>query len=1086
MDRETRNLIHEKGGRIREVNYLPIKSDGQDGDARIYKEDLYIKTKGNWVKLMSGDKLINQEITRNIDFIISEGVVQHSSLTGVTANQHHAQAHAIDGSDHTGTLTVAKGGTGATALTDKAVLITQDSGTDTVATVAMDASGELLIGGTSGPAVGTITADDGLAVTVGDGTIELDLDLKSAGGLAIESNELALSLGDASITGTLAVGDGGTGVVNSNSWLNSRITTNANGSLNYDATGATAVNHDNLAGFVANEHIDHSGVTLTAGAGLSGGGTIASNRSFAVDISEFSDVQIASGDKFLVLDSDGSTEQLESVDDVATFMAGAGMTATSGVLNVIAGTGIDVTADAVAVDVSDFMSNGNNNYVVTATGADAMNAESGLTFSGTALTLVDDGTMQSSSFASGFTGHGWRILDSSGTAQGAAASGNASATFDTLLVRGTMSVYEMLIQQVRATNGSLIVSSAAKVESVANYSSGTDEVGDITFESTVSGTKTCPFIVNDIIMSQRVDVNTFVPGDETYNGSNIVAKKVLKVTAVSQNVVTTGDAGFASGTAPAAGDEFVRIGNTGTSDANVARQGILYLTSDDEDAPFIDVKSGVDTYAKWDAATSTKVRIGKLKGITGVEEEYGLWAGVSGTQYLKATSVGLEIHSTAALYTAYTGSEINFHDGSANPKMTIGAGNITMFADDSTTAVAVWNDDVITLGKSANEHVAITGSSMAFKDGGTTMMSLAAGDISMTGKINITSTGSQNVMMGVWAATDPDVSGVNDNVVLGVEAGRSMVSGATENVLIGTGAGYTQTNTDYNVYIGYNAGYYGTSNSNVICGRQAGYYSTGAQNVYQGLFAGYGVDGETNNGSINVALGVWAGKFITAGASNVCIGEAAGAGYNGPGSSEGISTGSNNVCIGPLAGYKLTTGEYNIQIGGYVAASNGDHDEQIAIGRQVACSAGEQIRIGDSTNYLLFDFSSSGAVTVTSDMRVKQDIVDTDLGLEFINALRPIKYTPKEKHEYPDELFGNGVNEVKEGDKAVKASERRMEGFIAQEVKQAMDDLNVTFSGWHQNESSRQMLGYSTFVVPLVKAVQELSAKVTALEAQIN
>jgi len=57
--------------------------------------------------------------------------------------------------------------------------------------------------------------------------------------------------------------------------------TNVHGTI-LTATQAT-IDHDSLANFVANEHIDHSGVTLTAGDGLSGGGTIASNRSFAVD-----------------------------------------------------------------------------------------------------------------------------------------------------------------------------------------------------------------------------------------------------------------------------------------------------------------------------------------------------------------------------------------------------------------------------------------------------------------------------------------------------------------------------------------------------------------------------------------------------------------------------------------------------------------------------------------------------------------------------------------------------------------------------------------------------------------------------------
>ena len=47
-----------------------------------------------------------------------------------------------------------------------------------------------------------------------------------------------------------------------------------------------ALSHDSFADFVADEHIAHSGVTLTAGKGLSGGGTIAASRSFALDLTE--------------------------------------------------------------------------------------------------------------------------------------------------------------------------------------------------------------------------------------------------------------------------------------------------------------------------------------------------------------------------------------------------------------------------------------------------------------------------------------------------------------------------------------------------------------------------------------------------------------------------------------------------------------------------------------------------------------------------------------------------------------------------------------------------------------------------------
>ena len=47
-----------------------------------------------------------------------------------------------------------------------------------------------------------------------------------------------------------------------------------------------ALSHDSFAGFVADEHIAHSGITITAGNGLSGGGTIDGNISLAVDFSE--------------------------------------------------------------------------------------------------------------------------------------------------------------------------------------------------------------------------------------------------------------------------------------------------------------------------------------------------------------------------------------------------------------------------------------------------------------------------------------------------------------------------------------------------------------------------------------------------------------------------------------------------------------------------------------------------------------------------------------------------------------------------------------------------------------------------------
>lgn len=67
--------------------------------------------------------------------------------------------------------------------------------------------------------------------------------------------------------------------------------------------------------------------------------------------------------------------------------------------------------------------------------------------------IVTSGSLSSPEFASGFGGYGWRLDSNTNT-----------LTVDYLVVRKAMQVYELVINQISATNGSLWVSNAVKVD----------------------------------------------------------------------------------------------------------------------------------------------------------------------------------------------------------------------------------------------------------------------------------------------------------------------------------------------------------------------------------------------------------------------------------------------------------------------------------------------------------------------------------------------------------------------------------------------------------------------------------------------
>jgi hypothetical protein len=118
-------------------------------------------------------------------------------------------------------------------------------------------------------------------------------------------------------------------------------------------------------------------------------------------------------------------------------------------------------------------------------------------------------------------------------------------------------------------------------------------------------------------------------------------------------------------------------------------------------------------------------------------------------------------------------------------------------------------------------------------------------------------------------------------------------------------------------------------------------------------------------------------------------------------------------------------------------------------------------------------WSANGTIQ-TSDPRTKKEVIDSPLGLEFINSLRPVAYK-----------FKVGGNVVVDGEIVPVPGTRQHFGFLTTNVKDSAGD--VDFGGYVKTDlndaDSEEALRYDEFIAPLVRAVQELTTRLAALEA---
>src|SRR5450432_3082396 len=348
--------------------------------------------------------------------------------------------------------------------------------------------------------------------------------------------------------------------------------------------------------------------------------------------------------------------------------------------------------------------------------------------------------------------------------------------------------------------------------------------------------------------------------------------------------------------------------------------------------------------------------------------------------------------------------------------------------------------------------------------------------------------GSNNVANGVYALQSNN-SG-NDNVASGFRASSSNTAG-NSNVAIGTYALYNNTEGSNLVAVGDSALY------NQGLGAFGFYVNTavGSKALYSNI-SGFsntatGSQALTSNttGNYNTADGGYALTSNTEGISNTSVGLSSL--YNN-------STGNSNTAVGFLALYENFTGTNLTGIGQGTDVVMDGLDNSTALGYNAVVTASDQVMLGNTS---VNSVQAAGSFVIYSDGRYKKDLKENVPGLEFIKMLRPVTYhynihgmndamgVNKNRDDKNSKAGGTAKGQDRIMEEAINKKEKILyTGFVAQEVETAAKSLNYDFSGVHtpQNDKDLYGLAYSEFVVPLVKAMQELSAKNDSLQARLD
>ena len=230
--------------------------------------------------------------------------------------------------------------------------------------------------------------------------------------------------------------------------------------------------------------------------------------------------------------------------------------------------------------------------------------------------------------------------------------------------------------------------------------------------------------------------------------------------------------------------------------------------------------------------------------------------------------------------------------------------------------------------------------------------------------------------------------------------------------------------------------------NNVAVGAYAGRdVSSGLGNTMIGASSGYGI----STGQYNVIMGYNAASAAMTGSHNIALGYTA---------LNATTSGGKNIAIGHAAGTSITTGANNVVIGGMDVAT-ADGDDQLVIS---AGDGGHFYVKGDSSG-ACFQGDNATAWSQTSDRVLKREITDATKGLDAINEIQVRNFRYRKDNEY-------GLD-----------PETSRVGVIAQELEEVFPE------SVKENLQGHKTVSPDSINWALLKAVQELSAKVEALES---